>query len=88
MVFFVLFVAAGLCAYAAQRCFAGARRVTGVARLQWQYYGWFLLAGAALLAALGLIGRSPGAAIAAGTLGAAAGVAGLVLRARAARGGS
>lgn len=84
--FVVLGLLAAACAWWAVRCFAAARGTTGLARLQWRYHGWFLVAAAAGFAALGLVVRAPGAAIVAGACGIAALVAGIAARLRARRG--
>lgn len=84
--FIVLGLLAAACAYGAGRCFAAAGRAEGVARLRWRYHAWFFVAGTAGFAALGLVVRSPGAAIVAGIACVAALVAGVVIRSRAGRG--
>lgn len=81
----ILILAAGLCAYYAQRCFAGARGATGAGRLRWQARGLFLAGAAFGILALGLIARSPGFGLGSAALGIAACVGGFVLRGRAAR---
>lgn len=81
----LLIFAAGLCAYYAQRCFAGARGATGAGRLRWQARGLFLAAAAFGILALGLIARSPGFGLGSAALACAALVGGLVLRSRAGR---
>lgn len=79
----LLFLAAALCAYFAQRCFAGARGAGGAGRLRWQARGFLLAAGTFGLVALAFLVRSPAIAIGAAGLAIAAVVAAAVLGARA-----
>lgn len=80
-----MFLVAAICAYAAQRCFVGARGASGAGRLRWQARGLFLSAAAFGVLALALVARTPGAGLGAGALAVAALVGGVVLTVRAAR---